>query len=91
MKAEKQELAVIREMNPMSILQSATEQGAGIDVIERLSALAERWQDRTAQEKFAEALAMFQSLCPTVFKGRTASIRSKDETKAPSCGRLPRS
>jgi hypothetical protein len=65
------ELATMpREATPMSILQMATEKGANVETIERLSALAERWQDRKAQEEFAAALAKFQTLCPTVFKGR---------------------
>ena len=54
----------------MTIMQKMVEQGSDVGQLERMIALVERWQDRNAQADFAAALNRFQSLCPTVFKGR---------------------
>ncbi len=54
--------------NPLSILSQAVERGMDADTMERLCALAERWEDRNAAKEFAEALREFKARCPIIRK-----------------------
>lgn len=65
------ELSVV-PANPLTILSRMVERGADPTSIERMSALAERWQEIASREKFATALAAFQAECPAIHKGRKA-------------------
>jgi hypothetical protein len=59
-------------MNPMTLLDNAIKGGADIGVIERMSALVERWQANAAQVKYADAIAAFQNEMPPIHKSRKA-------------------
>lgn len=59
--------------HPLAILNNLVERGGDIAVIERMSALAERWQENNARENFARAIAAFQAECPQIRKDRTAN------------------
>jgi hypothetical protein len=50
-----------QSQTPMGLLSLALQHGAAIDVIERLSALQERAQDRDAEMQFNEAMAAAQA------------------------------
>ncbi len=59
--------------HPLAILAKAVEGGAmDVGVLERLSALAEKWQANQAEQDFGEAIAEFQAAMPPVHKGRSA-------------------
>ena len=46
---------------PMALIQVAMTQGAGIETLERLMALQERWQANEARQAFSEAMAAFKA------------------------------
>jgi len=60
------EIAAAVSGDPGALLQLALQKDAAIDVIERLSALMERQQDRAAQTEFHDSFAAFQAECPVV-------------------------
>lgn len=53
---------------PRQLCALALKQGAGIDVIERFSALAERWEATEAKKTFAAAMNRCQANMPTVVR-----------------------
>lgn len=59
------------------ILRLAVEKNVGIDTIERLVALKERAEERSAASEFNGALAAFQSECPPIPKKSRAKITTK--------------
>lgn len=65
------ERAMVR-YDPSQLLSQAIEKGLGIETLERLMALQERWQANTAKAEFFEALAQFQSLVPDILKKKKA-------------------
>lgn len=66
-----------RPTTPMDLLSLALSHGSGIDVIERLSALQERAQDRDAEMQFNEAMNAVQSEI-----GRVAPDATNTNTKS---------
>lgn len=58
------------------ILRLAIDKGVSVDTIERLVALKEREEERFAVAEFNQALASFQSECPSIPKTSTAKIVS---------------
>lgn len=54
--------------DPMQLLEMAISNKVDADSMERLTALAERFQDRQAQQALNAALHQFQELCPTLEK-----------------------
>lgn len=65
------------EANPLEILRMAVEKGANVETLERLTALAERVEDRNAAKEFADAMARFQEHCPPIRKTSTANVMSQ--------------
>jgi len=66
----KQESAAVAQSGPQTgaeqLIRMATEQGAGIEVIERMAALYERERADQRRKSYYEALAQFQSACPNI-------------------------
>jgi hypothetical protein len=63
--------------NPYTLMQQALVSGAGVESLERLQAMQERYEDRLAQRELIQALANFKAECPTVVKTReNAGTRS---------------
>jgi hypothetical protein len=58
--------------DPSQLLSQAIDKGLGIETLERLMALQERWQANAAKAEFFEALARFQSLVPDILKKKKA-------------------
>lgn len=56
--------------HPLAILHNAVQHNVPVETLERLTALAERWQANQAQQTFAEALAGFQREMPPITKAR---------------------
>lgn len=62
---------------PMALIQLAVAANADPYKLEKLMALQERWEDRRAAERFAEALAAFQAECPPIVKRRDAAFNGR--------------
>jgi hypothetical protein len=56
------------------LLQTAVEKGTPVEALEKLVALHERMEAREAAQAFANAMAAFQSACPSIKKSSTADI-----------------
>lgn len=65
-------------MTPMDMLAYAVERNAGIDVLEKLMALQERWERNEARKAFDAAMANAKAELPVVVKNRTADFPHKD-------------
>lgn len=64
-------------ITPMAMLQLAIEKGAGVETLERLMALQERYEATRARQAFDDALAAFKANPPTVLKNKKAGFDSK--------------
>jgi hypothetical protein len=63
-------------ITPMAMLDKAIASGAGIDVLERLMSLQERWQAGEARRSFDEAMAAAKSEIPVIAKNREVDFTS---------------
>jgi hypothetical protein len=61
----------------MGAIAGLHQQGASIEAIERLTALYERITTKQAEERFTQAYAKFQSLCPQIPRRSTNSFFKK--------------
>jgi len=60
------------------LMRAALDKGTeGVEALERLVALQERWEERNAARAFNDALRDFQRDCPAIKKSKTAQIVSK--------------
>ncbi len=72
-------LVELADPTPRQLCALALKQGAGIDVIERFSALAERWEATEAKKAWARAIAGFKEECPPVVKKNVVKDRSGNQ------------
>jgi hypothetical protein len=72
-------LANVANLTPMEMLNRAVAQGAGIEVLEKLMALQERWESNQARKAFDEAMSSAKSEIPTITKNRQVGFESKKE------------
>jgi len=70
---DKVEVLGQQQITPMGMLEKALASGAGIDVLERLMALSERWQVNQAQRAFSEALSSARGTMPFITKSNQVS------------------
>lgn len=63
-------------MTPMDMLNRAVEQGANIEVLEKLMSLQERWEAGQARKAFDEAMAAAKAEIPVIAKNRTVDFTS---------------
>lgn len=61
--------------DPLLVL--ALQNQVPVETIERLVALKERQEERSARQRFIEAMARFRSTCPNVAKSSTAKITTR--------------
>lgn len=64
-------------MTPMQMLNTALERGAGMEVLEKLMTLQERWEANQARKAFDEAMAAAKAEIPPIFKNRTVDFTSQ--------------
>lgn len=64
-------------INPMNMIERAIVQGAGMDVIEKLMGLQERWEANQARKAFDEAMAAAKAEIPTIRKNRHVGFDSR--------------
>jgi hypothetical protein len=62
---------------PMEMLDRAIASGAGMDVLEKLMALQERWEKNQARKAFDAAMADAKAEIPTITKNRTVDFTSQ--------------
>lgn len=70
------EVAELQNNSPHSLISQALAQGLGIDVLERLMDLQERWEANQSRKLFFEALSKFQSELPEIKKTKKVSYAS---------------
>lgn len=77
--AKQGELAPVREdTSPIiSILQIAIEKGAGIDQLERLMAMHEKWEANQAKKAFNVAMAKFKENPPKITKDKHVRFQTQ--------------
>lgn len=63
-------------MTPMDMLNRAVEQGANIEILEKLMSLQERWEAGQARKAFDEAMAAAKAEIPVIAKNRTVDFTS---------------
>lgn len=64
-------------VNPMNMIERAIVQGAGIEIIEKLMGLQERWETNQARKAFDEAMAAAKAEIPTIRKNRHVGFDSR--------------
>jgi hypothetical protein len=78
---EEQERAPARSLvidaTPMGMLARAVADGADIEKLEKLMALAERWEANEARKAYAEAMAKFKKNPPEIFKDKEVGFESR--------------
>lgn len=62
------ELEPQRGLTPTELLSQAMASGAGVETMERLMAMQERWEANEARRAYVEAMAAFKADPPTVVK-----------------------
>ena len=63
-------------LTPMEMVQQAVERGAGLDIVERLMSLHERWEAQQARKAFDEAIAQAKAEIPVIGKNRKVDFTS---------------
>ena len=63
------------------LLELAIQKDMGVEGLEKLMALHERYADRMAAQEFADALAQFQEECPPIKKSAKAAFATKSGSK----------
>lgn len=65
-------------ITPAAMIQQAIQQGSGVDVMERLLALQERYDAFQARKAFDDAMADLRSNLPRIVKSRTVEFEGKN-------------
>lgn len=63
-------------LTPMDMIDRAVQQGAGVETLEKLMALQERWEKNQARKAFDEAMAAAKSEIPVIMKNREVDFTS---------------
>lgn len=67
-----------RGLTPAALLSQALHSGAGIETMERLMAMQERWEANEARRAYVAAMAAFKADPPTVVKRRHVSFANTE-------------
>lgn len=65
-------------LTPMQLLSTALERGAGVETLEKLMDLQNRWEDREARKAFEVAMTAAKAEIPTIKKNRHVGFASKN-------------
>jgi len=65
-------------ITPMEMLDRAVASGAGIETLERLMSLQERWEKNQARKAFDDAMAAAKAEIPVISKNRRVGYEHKD-------------
>jgi hypothetical protein len=72
---QREQTSLVR-IDPQALIAQAIEAGSGIEMMERLVALATQVREVQAREAWHEAMAEFQKRCPAIKKTKRASIQT---------------
>lgn len=61
-----------KQLTAQQMIAHAIEKGAGIEQLERLMDMQERWEANEAKKAYVDAMNRFRSKCPTIAKTRQA-------------------
>lgn len=73
---ERDEPRALAVMTPMDMLDKAITSGAGLDMIEKLMGLQERWEISQARKAFDNAMASAKAEIPNIIKNREVDFTS---------------
>lgn len=71
---------------PVNLISQAIEKGAGVDALEKLMQLQERWEAKEASKTFKQAMVEFQSKKPKLVKTDEVTFNGKLQFKFASLG-----
>lgn len=71
------EANAVAAMTPMDMLDRAISSGAGVEVLEKLMSLQERWETNQARKAFDNAMAAAKAEIPVIFKNKTVDFTSQ--------------
>jgi ERF superfamily len=71
---------------PVNLISQAIEKGAGVDALEKLMALQERWEAKEAAKSFKQAMVDFQAKKPKLVKSDEVTFNGKLQFKFASLG-----
>lgn len=63
------------QYSPAAFIAKAIESNAGIEQLEKLMALQERWEKNMAYKSYLEAMTKFQSMCPPIPKNKKVKYK----------------
>lgn len=66
---------------PMEMVQEALYRGASMDIVERLLAMHDRFEEKRSKQAFENALSMAKSKIPIIKKNKKVGYTSKDPSK----------
>lgn len=70
-------LPIAAEATPMGMIARAVAEGAGLDVIEKLMSLQERWEKNQGRKAFDEAIAAAKAEIPVIIKNRAVDFTTQ--------------
>jgi hypothetical protein len=73
----KDKALIIQNTDPGSLLHLAIEKGMDMEKLAKLLDIYQRWEAGKAKKKYFEALAQFQSKCPTIEKKKEVRYNNK--------------
>ncbi len=82
-KTEEAPKAEITHYSPANFIEMAIKSNAGIEQLERLMALEERWEKNQAYKAYLEAMTAFQSECPPIPKTKKVAYKEVKYRFAP--------
>lgn len=82
-KAEEIPKSEITQYSPASFIEMAIKNNAGVDALEKLMTLQERWEKNRASKLYLEAMTKFQSECPPIPKTKKVAFKEVKYRFAP--------
>lgn len=78
-RGEGKQLATVNatSLTPMEMVSQAVASGAGIDIIDKLMTLQERWEKNQARKAFDEAIAQAKAKIPVIIKNKQVGFDSR--------------
>jgi hypothetical protein len=73
---ERDTSTAVAALTPMDMIERAISKGVGVDVIEKLMGLQERWEANQARKAFDAAMAAASAEIPVISKNRTVDFTS---------------
>lgn len=67
------------ESNPLALIEKAIQSGAGIDQLEKLMDLQERWEKSQAVKSFNKSFNQFQTNKPEIVKNKSVEFKGKEQ------------